>query len=271
MVTASTGTATTRPTTPIRVPMVRTLAIVRTGGSDTWRCMMRGTTTLASTTCTATPSTITASTRSQSPVPTTNSAGSSVDTRVPKNGTTATRPVKMPKASQYGTPRTHSPSAVRTASTIMARSWPTTQARSVAPRSSSIRAATGRGFGETSDRIPARYRRGPGGGREPRPAREGEPPLEHVGDRRKVYGAQHGDEDEEQHLDHPDDEPDGQGGNEERHERGARQPRRRRRLRVQRWCSGGGGASSSSTSSASAAPLPSCFDSPADAAVRSPT
>src|SRR3989454_4521970 len=69
MVTASTGTATTRPTTPISVPMVSTLAIVRTGGSDTWRCMMRGTTTLASTTCTATPSTITASTRSQSPVP----------------------------------------------------------------------------------------------------------------------------------------------------------------------------------------------------------
>src|SRR5438876_486657 len=122
--------------------------------------MMRGTTTLASTTCTATPSTITASTRSQSPVPTTNSAGSSVDTRVPKNGTTATRPVKMPKASQYGTPRTHSPSAVRMASTIIARSWPTTQARSVAPRSSRIRAATGRCFGETSARIPSRYRRG---------------------------------------------------------------------------------------------------------------
>src|SRR2546422_8934149 len=80
-------------------------------------------------------------------------------------------------------------------------------------------------------------------------------------------GAQHGDEDEEQHLDHPDDEPDGQGGNEERHERGARQPRGRR-LSVQRWCSGG--ASSSSTSSASAAPLPSCLDSPPDAAGRSP-
>jgi len=62
--------------------------------------MMRGTTTLASTTCTATPSTITASTRSQSPVPTTNNAGKSVDTSVPKNGTTATRPVKIPKASQ---------------------------------------------------------------------------------------------------------------------------------------------------------------------------
>src|SRR5881396_3793630 len=47
---------------------------------------------------------------------------------------------------------------------------------------------------------------------------------------------------EEQHLDHSDDEPDGQGGNEERHERGARQPRGRR-LSVQRWCSGGASSS----------------------------
>src|SRR5438876_11940616 len=42
----------------------------------------------------------------------------------------------------------------------MARSCPTTQARRVAPRSSRIRAATGRCFGETSARIPSRYSRG---------------------------------------------------------------------------------------------------------------
>src|SRR5881296_982739 len=236
------------------------------------------------------------------------------------------------------------------ASTIMARSWPTTQARNVAPRSSRIRAATGRCLGETSNRIPSRYRRGwraryramtttlapstnslppavtygridprrkPAAssirlattpdsglassvfrstgysraqraisfwmlvsvwgsqegadphhrrerrehrGGEPKAARQSKAPLQHISDGREVDGAQRGDEDEEQHLDHPNDEPDGQGGNEERHERGARQPGSGRRLSVQWWRSGGGGASSSSTSSASAAPLPSCFD-----------
>src|SRR5438105_4185368 len=100
IVTASTGTATTRPTRPISVPMVRTLAMVSTGGRAKRRSMIRGTTTFASTTCTATPSRITASTLTQSPVLTTNSAGSNVETRVPKNGTTATSPVKIPNASQ---------------------------------------------------------------------------------------------------------------------------------------------------------------------------
>src|SRR5256884_895390 len=100
IVTASTGTATTRPTTPIRIPMVSTLAIVRTGGRATRRSMIRGTTTFASTTCTATPSRITASTLTQFPVLTTNNAGKSVETSVPKNGTTATSPVKIPNASQ---------------------------------------------------------------------------------------------------------------------------------------------------------------------------
>src|SRR3989475_13237650 len=42
----------------------------------------------------------------------------------------------------------------------MARSRPTTQARNVAARSSRILAATGRCLGETSNRIPSRYRRG---------------------------------------------------------------------------------------------------------------
>ena len=59
---------------------------------------------------------------------------------------------------------------------------------------------------------------------EAHPASESEPPLEQVGERRQINGAQGRDEDEEQHLGHPEDEPDGEGGNEERHERGARQP-----------------------------------------------
>src|SRR5256885_12483055 len=58
--------------------------------------MMRGTTTFASATCTATPSTITASTRSQSPVPTTNSAGKSVDTIVPKRSEEHTSELQSP-------------------------------------------------------------------------------------------------------------------------------------------------------------------------------
>src|SRR2546428_277029 len=41
----------------------------------------------------------------------------------------------------------------------MASSWPTTQARSVAPASSRTRAPTVRCFGATSDRMPSRYRR----------------------------------------------------------------------------------------------------------------
>src|SRR5213082_1429203 len=160
IVTASTGTATTRPTTPIRVPMVSTLAIVRTGGRARRRSMIRGTTTFASITCTATPSRITASTLTQFPVLTTNNAGNSVETSVPKNGTTATSPVKIPNASQYGTPSTHSPMAVKSASTSMASSWPTTQARSVAPASSRTRAPTGRCRGGSSDRMPSPYSRG---------------------------------------------------------------------------------------------------------------
>jgi hypothetical protein len=103
-----------------RLPMMRTLVIVRTGGSATWRCITRGTTTFASTTCTTIPRRITASTRTQLPVLTTNSAGSRVDTSVPKNGTTATSPVNNPNASQYGTPRVHSPTAVSAPSTNMA-------------------------------------------------------------------------------------------------------------------------------------------------------
>ena len=106
--------------------------------------MIRGTTTFASTTCTDTPSRITASTLTQSPVLTTNKAGKSVETSVPKNGTTATSPVKIPNASQYGTPSAHRPMAVSSASTSIARSWPTIHARSVAPTSSRTRAPTER-------------------------------------------------------------------------------------------------------------------------------
>src|SRR5438270_538321 len=98
VVTARTGTATTSPATPMRVPMMSTLAMVSTGGSDTRCCMMRGTTTFASATCTATPSRMTATTLTQSPDSMTNRAGSSVDTSVPKKGTTATSPVKIPNA-----------------------------------------------------------------------------------------------------------------------------------------------------------------------------
>src|SRR5436305_1235109 len=237
MTTARMGTATTRPTTPSSVPITRTLVMVSTGGSETWRSMMRGTTTLASTTCTATPSAMTASTRTQSPVPTTNRAGKSVETSVPKNGTTATSPVKIPNASQYGTPSTHSPIAVRRARTSIARICPTSQAREH-------------------------------GGGEAEWAGQAKAALEQVGDGREVHRAQHRDEHEDQHLDHPHDEQDGEGGNEERHECGARRPRGGR-LRVQRW--GSGGASSSSTSSASAAPFPSCLDSPDEPAGKSPS
>src|SRR5213082_2722683 len=37
MTTARMGTATTRPTTPSSVPITRTLVMVSTGGSETWR------------------------------------------------------------------------------------------------------------------------------------------------------------------------------------------------------------------------------------------
>src|SRR5437660_3839685 len=156
VVTARTGTATTSPATPMRVPMMSTLAMVSTGGSDTRCCMMRGTTTFASATCTATPSRMTATTLTQSPDSMTNRAGSSVDTSVPKKGTTATSPAKIPNASQKGTSSAHSPSAVSAARIIMARSWPTTQARKVAPASSSTRAPSGRYFGGSSDKTPSR-------------------------------------------------------------------------------------------------------------------
>src|SRR5439155_950991 len=154
--TASTGTATTSPMAPSSVPITSTLAIVSTGGSATFFSMMRGAMRFASKKCTATPQAATASACSQLPVPSTNSAGSRVDTRVPKKGTIATSPVKMPNASQYGTRSTHRPTAVKTASTTIASSWPTTQARRVAPASSSTRSPTWRCWGETSDRMPSR-------------------------------------------------------------------------------------------------------------------
>src|SRR2546430_11530417 len=52
-----------------------------------------------------------------SPVATMNNAGSSVEISVPKNGTMATSPVKMPNANHEGTPRIQRPSAVSSAST----------------------------------------------------------------------------------------------------------------------------------------------------------
>src|SRR5205807_2019291 len=88
--------------------------------------------------------------------PCTTGRTSSVDTSVPKKGTTATSPVKIPNASQKGTSSAHSPSAVSAARIIMARSWPTTQARKVAPASSSTRAPSGRYFGGSSDKTPSR-------------------------------------------------------------------------------------------------------------------
>ena len=80
--------------------MINTLAIVSTGGSARRCSMIRGTTRFASTTCTTTPRAMTATTLTQSPDSITNNAGRSVDTRVPKKGTTATSPVNIPNASQ---------------------------------------------------------------------------------------------------------------------------------------------------------------------------
>src|SRR5207245_10777640 len=103
MVTASTGTATIRPITPRSEPITRTLAMVSTGGRETLRSMMSGATRFASATWTRTPRPITATTLTQSPVPTTNSAGSRVETMVQKKGTTATSQVNAQNANQNAT------------------------------------------------------------------------------------------------------------------------------------------------------------------------
>src|SRR5712691_864525 len=103
IVTQRIGTATMSPIAPSSAPMIRTLAIVSTGGSSTLRCMMRGTTTFASKMCTSTPSSSTSTTFTQSPVATMNNAGRSVEISVPKNGTMATSPVKIPNANREGT------------------------------------------------------------------------------------------------------------------------------------------------------------------------
>ena len=72
----------------------------------------------------------------------------------------ATMPVKMPNANQYGTPRIHRPTAVSKASTAMEISWPTTQARSVAPASAEMRAAMRRWRGANSEISPLLYNAG---------------------------------------------------------------------------------------------------------------
>ena len=86
-----------------------------------------------------------------------NSAGRMVEISVPKNGTMATSPVKIPNASQYGTPRIQRPIAVRAANTAIAISWPTTQARSVADVSSNTATAMGRCGGANKEIRPSRY------------------------------------------------------------------------------------------------------------------
>jgi hypothetical protein len=54
-----------------------------------------------------------------------------VDSRVPKNGTMAATPAKIPNARKYGIPNNQRPRVVRTANKTMATSCPTIQARSV--------------------------------------------------------------------------------------------------------------------------------------------
>ena len=62
--------------------------------------MISGATTFALSAWIATPRSTTAKALRASPEPSTKSAGSRVERRVPKNGTIAMSPVKMPNASQ---------------------------------------------------------------------------------------------------------------------------------------------------------------------------
>ena len=55
----------------------------------------------------------------------TKSAGKVVESSVPKNGTIATRPVKIPKGNQNGTSSSHRPTAVSAPRKLIASSCPT--------------------------------------------------------------------------------------------------------------------------------------------------
>ena len=83
------------------------------------------------------------------------SAGMTVENSVPKNGTIAATPAKTPKARKYGTPSSQSPSVVSAARSTMATIWPSTQARSVMPRSWRMARASGRCGGGVSATIPS--------------------------------------------------------------------------------------------------------------------
>src|SRR6185437_9502033 len=95
-----------------------------------------GETRLPSIRCTSRPNPTTANARPGPPdAPSTNSAGRNVETSVPKNGTMAATPAKMPNVSQYGTPNAQSPIVVSRPSSVIDVSWPTIQDRSVRDRS----------------------------------------------------------------------------------------------------------------------------------------
>src|ERR1051325_5731200 len=137
---ASSGTATIRPIGPSSVPMARTPGIARAGGMAPVRAMIQGTKTWLPRKWPSTPMASTASTCSRWRTSTSNSAGSTVETMVPKNGTRAARPANSPNASQNGTSSAHSPSAVRAAKITRARIGPFPQARRVAAMSARISA-----------------------------------------------------------------------------------------------------------------------------------
>ncbi len=98
------GNATTKPRGPRILPTIRTDVMVSTGGMSIFFDITSGATRFPSIRWMITPSMITYIARVPPPgPPRTNSAGSTVETSVPKNGTTATRPVNTPNVSQYGT------------------------------------------------------------------------------------------------------------------------------------------------------------------------
>ncbi len=163
MTTAAIGTATTTPKIPNSFATISTAIMLITGGISTRLAVIRGSTKFPSMMCTTTPSTTTSrkcppgpSPHTPSP-PSTNSAGSSVPTSVPKKGTTTTAPTKIPNVSQYGTCSTYRPNAVSSASTVMASSWAPIHARSVLPMSSITSRTVSRCTGGKSAMSHSRY------------------------------------------------------------------------------------------------------------------
>ena len=107
--TASVGTATTSPMPPSKLPITSTDMIVSTGGRSTLREMTSGETTFPSMRWTTTPRPTTSNecpngSSEPKPVPfKTKSAGSVVETSVPKNGMIAANPLNTPNGNQNGT------------------------------------------------------------------------------------------------------------------------------------------------------------------------